>query len=88
MLIRNSAISSSARDEVIPMIPYVRVKISHARGMSGRREPRVGSMGRPVYGWELLCITRSSARLKAMGGYGALGKDWNSARVSKEGLPL
>jgi len=45
-------------------------------------------MGRPIFGWTMLCITSSSGRLVAVGGYGALGKGWNSTRVSGQGLPL
>ena len=45
-------------------------------------------MGRLVCGWILLSITKSPRRLVAMGGYGAMGKKLNSARISREGLPL
>jgi hypothetical protein len=41
-----------------------------------------------VGGLYMLFITRSSGRLVVVGGYGALGKGWNSTRTSGEGLPL
>jgi len=34
-LTRGKAIPSNVRDEVVPMIPWVEVKVSHPRGMSG-----------------------------------------------------